>query len=157
MGDPKVGKWSQRGHVYIWNYKEEKKNFPGFHITADKDEGESLSKLLNLMKNAKWPSFADLKISQPSLDILRVPNALGGHAKILSLDSLRIKYPKGDVQPDHWSLTNSMRSGLLVLGKNKISQLEKGIHDVLASKGDYAIGPDSDEQREMLLWFWWRL
>ncbi len=35
MEDPAVAKWRQRGRVYLWQYQENTRNYPGWHMTAD--------------------------------------------------------------------------------------------------------------------------
>jgi hypothetical protein len=49
MPDPTVARWKQQGRVYLWRYKENRKNYPGWHFTADAVACNALLELFELM------------------------------------------------------------------------------------------------------------
>lgn len=91
MGDPQVAKWMQRGEVYLWHYKECTRNYPGWNLTADDQACDSLLRLCDLMRSARWSSSATLTVSRPTPGILSVPDNRGGAARWYAPKLLRLE------------------------------------------------------------------
>ena len=155
MSDPNVDKWRQKGRFYLWTYKENTKNYPGWHMTVDSIGATALLELFELMSSAKYSAIAKLQVSEPDKDILKVPNNKNGAAKWSSVPQLKIKYPKDQCSDNHWVLNKNNGEFTLELGKNKLEEIKKGILDISNQEGDYAIGPDNDQFEYECLWFWW--
>ena len=155
MTDPLMNQWIQSGKVYLWTYLENTKNFPGWHICVDQNGGDSLLDLLEKMLSAVWPSTKEILISPPTLKILKRPNNKNGKAKWSSPKIFKIKFPKGKVPHDHWSLLEGQDRVDLVIGMKKLNQLRRGIEDSLLYRGDYSIGSEENfEDDSACLWFW---
>jgi hypothetical protein len=155
MADPVVAKWKQSGEIFLWTYLENKKNYPGWHFSADRVGASSLLQLFDKMVIAKWSSFKDISISRPTHKILKIPNNKNGKAKWRSPKTFRIKYAKHLVSNTHWSLEIKEQSVNLVVGLHKLNEFREGIENVMRSQGDYAIGPDDGLcHNDLCLWFW---
>jgi len=157
MPDPIVNKWKQSGKVYLWKYKENTKNYPGWHLHADDEGCASLLILIDSMKKAQFPSERTLNIKPPTPKILMVPNNRGGKAKWVTVDKIKIKAVKGDSSSEEWSLIHDHPKLFLTVGENMLKAFEKGIKDITKGKGDYSIGHEKEtkEYEPSNLWFWW--
>ncbi|MCF1423247.1 hypothetical protein [Mangrovimonas futianensis] len=49
-----IEKHKVSGKVYVWTYKDNNRNYPGWNFTTDLKASESLSELLNLMSDCEW-------------------------------------------------------------------------------------------------------
>lgn len=158
MSDPSVTRWRQRGRVYLWRYKENTRNYPGWHMTADHEACTSLVELIDAMQVARWPSNATVAVSPPTDDILLVPNNRGGAARWTAPTSLKLKYTRDQVDADFWSLGLQGGTLILAMGATALATLQKGILDIANGKGDYCIGADEAHGTagsDAVLWFWW--
>lgn len=153
MSDASVDKWRQEGHLYVWKYKENVRNYSGWNLTADNVCCRSFADLIERMLSARWSSQKVLNVSPPSMNVLRVPNNHGGKARWESAQSFVLKHPKDKVPEDFFSLEEDGNAVNLSVGKQKLEMLHKGILGIPEGKGDYAIG--SKSSREPHLWFWW--
>ncbi len=148
MTDPLVFDCKQRGHIYLWTYTENKRNFSGWHLHVDEEAGAFLLELFHLMMVAKWTPFKDLKLSKPTKEVLRIPN--NGRSRFFYIEKLRIKYPKGKIVPSHWNMEVSGKEMELVVGLDKLKVLKQGIKDILEYRNDYSITHENGQR----LWFW---
>jgi hypothetical protein len=157
MSDPQIGKWKQRGKIYLWQYIDNIKNYPGWNFAADEKACMSLINLIDLMKTATWPSSIILNISAPTPKILKVPNNKGGNARWKTVGTFKLKYPKDQVDPDCWlfSLDSTKHQIQLTLGRSWLEALQQGIVDINKGKGDFSINPTLGNNQDEPLWFWW--
>jgi hypothetical protein len=156
MSDPAVNKWKQHGKVYLWRYRQPSPNWAGWHMTADDPGCESVLDLLARMKTAQWPSQQSLAIEKPTQAVLAVPNYRDETWS--APQRWKLKFSKGQVADDFWSLAQADSEVTLILGASKLAELSDGIQAVRGGEGDYAIGPDDQETgAESSLSFWWML
>ncbi len=145
-----IHKWKQIGKLYLWRYKHAlSRNYPGWHLTADKAGCENLTALLDALAQASSASNRTLAITRPTDAILSVAN--NRRSPTVGVDRLALSYDP-NLPPDHWALTQTDATASLVIGRQSLALLRKGIADVAAGPphGDYCIGSESQE-----LWFWW--
>ncbi len=69
-----IYQWSQRGHIYLWKYLSNTKNFPGYHMSWDEEGKSSLLSLLECMAAQPEGESRSINLSAPSKEILLVPN-----------------------------------------------------------------------------------
>lgn len=74
MSDLKVDKWKQQGHLYLWRYLENDKNYPGWNMTVDEKFKQSFADLVKRMIFSDWNSKKLIFISEPSKELLSKPN-----------------------------------------------------------------------------------
>ena len=145
--DDNVKRWQMRGNVYLWRYKGNARNYPGWHLTADEPGCAALLELIDLMRASQFSSEAPIPLSQPSPRELVVPNAPREH---IPANSLTVYHSPTKLAADHWRLTENDSRVRLEVGHDGLSELRNGIADVARHEGDYSIGATGQE-----LWFWW--
>ena len=145
--DDIVKRWRLQGHVYLWRYKGDARNYPGWHLTADGPGCVSLLELIDLMGASRFSSEAQVPLSVPTEHQVGVPNAPLQHVPVRSLE---LYHSPTKVAPDHWQLTENAGRARLELGSEKLTELRQGISDIARHEGDYSIGAEGQE-----LWFWW--
>jgi hypothetical protein len=150
MNAPDISKWEHRGKTYLWKYRDNARNFPGWHFTADNESCAAFDELFETINKARNPGVYTIPLCAPTQKVLSVPNNQGGRARFEPAKKLKIKYSPS--QPDEWNMTFKNSTVTLNIGRNYLQALQKGIKDIKAGNGDYAIGPMEDENR---IWVWW--
>ena len=154
MSDRNVQRWRQRGAVFLWRYRDEPRNYPGWHLSADPAGSESLLELFRLMRDAAHSSEQRISISDPTARVLSVPNYTRGGDHWQSARRWHVVYPKGRASVDEWKLVFAGSELRLSIGERYLLSLIQGVEDLAAGRGDYAIsGEDADSPD--CLWFWW--
>jgi hypothetical protein len=130
------------GRIALWRYRENRRNYPGYHMTCD-------------ATGAGWlkTRLAQLSVQQP-LKIALTPVT----EKILSVPanwSAAVAFSEWritiDPSADTLSFAEQHPRCDLALSQEDVADLVKGVSDIAAGKGDYMIG-ERDQQE---LWFWW--
>jgi hypothetical protein len=150
MSDPNISKWKHRGKSYLWRYKENTKNYPGWHFSADEISCSAFIDLFNLMDVATYSGNCKISITPPNDALLSIPNNLNGNARYETAKQLVIKYDP--LKQVLWNITHNDSTVFIDIGKKYLLEFRKGIEDIKQGQGDYSIGPIADENR---LWFWW--
>ena len=150
MPDINVERWKQEGHFYLWKYEENTRNYPGWHMHADKEGCCGLTELIDRMLESQWGSQKILDVTPPTARVLSVPNNRGREARWIVAQFLVLKYPKGKVEDEHFIFEKQANGVVLSVSQQMLEQLREGIIGIPHDKGDYAIG-----DRHNRLWFWW--
>src|SRR6266702_378107 len=153
----KVDAWKQRGNVYLWRYQENCKNFPGWHLAADRAGAESLLILLAEFKSSTASVYRTITLSKPTINVLAVPNNKGGKARWWAPSRFRINFDPNPEAMSLWSFPVDQDPAVLFVGREFLLRLEAGIVDLSQGKGDYSIGGVTKEElsEQTSLWFWW--
>ncbi len=106
------------------------------------------------MRDAPYSSARVITISDPTPDVLSVPNYVRGRDHWQSAHRWHLHYPKGRAEPDDWQLVFTGSELQLTAGETHLLALIKGVEDLSAGRGDYAISGDAAGDHECL-WFWW--
>lgn len=130
------------GRIALWRYRENRRNYPGYHMTCDDVGARWLEKQLRNL-----PPLKPLKIglSPVTRDILSVP-ANGPAAVGFSEWQITV-----DPETKTLAFTENHPRCALALSPADVEALLKGLSDIVAGDGDYMIGK-TDQQE---LWFWW--
>jgi hypothetical protein len=152
-----VNSWRPGGRVYLWRYRDNTQNYPGWHLSADREGGLSLLALLALFEVTAESAHSTVPLSEPTPDVLTVPNNQDGRARVWAPTKWRIAYePQA---PDLWVFPHSTDPAILTLGSTYLPLLVRGVSDLTSGSGDYCIASEfreaPAESRE--LWFWWSL
>jgi hypothetical protein len=140
--------WKQTGNIYLWRYKDNPKNLPGHHLTADHEGIESVSMLIQMLLQSSTETKRTLRLTAPKDTESAVPDPRS-KKKIESVEKLVLQF---EAQNDSfWSLTGDKNKLMLRAGRTKLLKLREGLKDIEKGRGDYYIGPKGQE-----LWFWWR-
>ena len=146
MADPDIEKWTQRGSISLWHYKDFPKNYCGYHLTADQDGCVFLIGLVERFRNAQYPARKQIALDTPTPDVLSVPNC---PRKCIPADRVELRFRR-DFSDDHWSITESGREVKIEMGANGLNDLDRGVGDMILADGDWSTGSG-----ESSLWFWW--
>jgi hypothetical protein len=141
-----VARWTLQGHLYLWRYKGDPRNYPGWHLTADADACQSLLGLIDSMQASEFSSRTEISLSTPTAVQFVLVNAPW---QPVAAQSLTLSYYPSKFAPDHWRLVEDSGRVNLELGHQPLGDLRQGIVDVGRFKGDYCIGRDGEK-----LWFW---
>lgn len=152
MSDVNVDKWKQKGDLYLWRYLENSRNFPGWHLTANDICCFALNELFETMLAAHWSSEKTLTLSEPTKEVLSVPNNRGGAARFKYANLLIIKHLKEEVANNYFALEAENKQVRFSVGSDKLKLLKNCIYRITKREGDYAINVN-----ETRLWFWWLL
>ncbi|MGK2883293.1 MAG: hypothetical protein ACSLE8_00695 [Rhodococcus sp. (in: high G+C Gram-positive bacteria)] len=130
------------GRIALWRYRENRRNYPGYHMTCDAVGGEWLAEQIRKLRPGKT---LQVSLTPVTDEILSVPAnwspAVGFNVWHITFDSSIKTLVFSEAHPRcHLSLP-----------PESIPDLSAGISSMVAGKGDYAIG-ETDQQE---LWFWW--
>jgi len=150
MPDENVNKWKQHGQVYFWRYVENTRNYPGWHLTADKTFCDGFADLTDRMLNAPYNSQKSLTVALPTKEVLRVPNNHGGLAGWKAPKLLILKHQKDNVSKYYSLLEEIENTVILGLSRRNLEELKECVSEIPHGKGDYSI-----EIGDTVLWFWW--
>lgn len=146
-----IQKFKVSGKVFLWKYKDDQRNYPGWNLTVDKAASQNLVDLLDLMESCEWSTKKNLITEEPTQAQLNVPNNQHGQADWKSAQQLTLNSRKLE-SDDFWAVIEDNGDVEIQFGKGKLKQLRTAIAEVPLGKGDFAI---SDTIEENILYFWW--
>lgn len=149
--DSQIEKYKPKGRIYIWKYTEKYSKFESWHFTLDQEGANSLSILLDLMKESQYPSKKNVAATYPGRDQLDVPNYLNGKAKWVSKPYVTFSFKKYENE-NYWEIKENADSIELRFGYDKLLELKKAIQDIPKGKGDYGIC-DANENKSLMIWW----
>ncbi|MGB5690396.1 MAG: hypothetical protein WBM45_14090, partial [Woeseiaceae bacterium] len=129
----------------LWQYTENTRNFPGWHLVVDSAASDSLAALVASLNETQEPIHRTLQISQPTQEVLRIPNNKGGQARYSAPDKSVIYFDPTNEQL--WALECVDDVAEWRLGANSMTEL--GL--ALAKPNDYF---DRRFGKDKPLWFW---
>jgi hypothetical protein len=141
--------WKQQGNVSLWRYTENERNYPGWHLNADRTGCLSLLALVEELAHTPG-SHRSVQLSEPSSSQLRVPNNKGGRAAWLAATKLRLSC---SAQADTWEFPPDLDPASLTVGSEWLEPLRAGIAGIPEGRGDHSIG--HRRNGSLPLWFWW--
>ena len=148
MSNKHIEKWKQKGHLYLWHYLENERNYPGWHLSADRAFCNSFSDLIERMLLSSWISQKLIALTTPTMDILRIPNNRGGNARWYTKNSLLIKCGK-DSGKECFDLEEKDDLVTILASSQNLIFLQTCVTGIFQGKNDYSI-----EIGEKRLWFW---
>lgn len=136
--------------IYLWLYKENKRNYPGYHLTADNAGCDHLIRLAEELGNAKSAITHKIELSPVNEKILAVPNNTRGNKTAVSFKFWKLAC-NPEFKKAHFLYDNSYPTCTLELSPQQAGCIAEGVRDIKKGRGDYCIGGKGDH----LLWFWW--
>lgn len=134
----------------MWRYKENKRNYPGYHLTADREGCESLEKILANFETSQKARDHRFDLTPVTQAVLDVPNNASGNATVVSLKPWRLFVDP--TQPEGFFEFSERHPACdLKLSPQQAGCVLEGVRDISKGKGDYCIGGDGDH----VIWFWW--
>jgi hypothetical protein len=148
----------QRGAVFLWRYRENRRNYPGWNIAADDQGCEWLLELLERLREAGSELAISLRVARPTESVLGVPKNMNGKARWSSRESLSVRLAPRRLPEDTWTLKADSVSVTITAGRKKLDELRRAVADMRAGEGDYAVGParaaDAADCDDQCLYIW---
>ena len=141
--------WQQSGSVWLWRYQSNDRNYPGWHLTADRAGAASLVELLDKLASGDQSGMRTVQLGRPTPAILSVPN--NRSAEWTSPAKLRVAFAD---DPNEWIFACTDVAAQLMLGRDWFPLLSTAVSRIPLGEGDFSIGPPDPNQR---LWLWWYL
>ncbi len=151
----RVNSWRARGSVYLWRYRDNTRNFSGWHLNTDRVGGASLLDLLSALEAEGAAAHRTVPLAAPTFNVLRVPNNQGGRARIWAPSKWRLAYDPTD--PHRWEFPIGSDPAVLTMGLRTLTLVARGVSDLMGGGGDYSICHTKGEapSESTQLWFWW--
>lgn len=150
MADENVNRWKQQGHVYFWRYVEGTRNFPGWHLTADKIFCDGFADLIDRMLRSPYNSQKSLTVALPTEAVLSVPTNRGGAAGWKAPKRLILKHRKDGASEDYSFIEETEDAVVLSASRRKLEELKECVSGIPKGEGDYSI-----DFGDAVIWFWW--
>ena len=141
----------QTGVISLWRYTEFRKNFGGWHLSADDAGIQSLLQLLNVLQSAP-ESHRTVAITPPSMQLLKVPNFQQGRAKWVAPAKLQLRVSSA---PETWEFPEDLDPAQFTVGASYLPALSRALEGIPRGEGDFSIG--SKKRGKLRLCFWWWL
>ncbi len=151
--DKEIDKLKATGKVYLWEYSENDRNYPGWNMTVNNEAAQSLDKLLDLMDSSEFPSSKSIELTIPTQAQLNVPNNRKGEANFKTIKTLKLCFKKFDDQ-ELWETKRNRNELEIRFGAKKLKEFRNAIMGIPKGEGDFAI---ADGQDESIVYFWWNL
>ena len=136
--------------IFLWRYRENTRNYPGYHLTADRKGCAHLSDVLTTHEGTRRPMTNSVTLAPVTPEILSVPGNSRGDATAVALASLTLLTDPS--YPDEWfKISDNGSACSLELSRAQAGCVLEGVTDILRDKGDYCVGGDGDH----VIWFWW--
>jgi len=136
---------SQNMKICIWRYKDNTRNYPGYHLSADAEGCRVLRERLNQIRD--YEVFA---LTPPDMGVLAVPNNQGGRARYFEGRKLQV-HTSASLAPNTFRWEEQGTTFILTCSQEQIARILAGVDDIEKGEGDYSIGGGDDQA----LWFWW--
>jgi hypothetical protein len=138
--------WKQAGSLSLWRYEPRDRNYPGWHLSADRAGSESFAGLLDALAADGPEAHRSITLSVPPLYALPDHHKSGGW----------VTMPKVEVSiagsPDAWPFVVGVEANRLSVGADWARSLKEGVLAIHQGKTDYSIGPRGRGNEP--LWFW---
>lgn len=141
--------WKQSGHISLWRYTENERNYPGWHLNADLEGCQSLQALLEALA-ADGGGSRTVTLTAPAKSQLGVPNNRSGRAAWVAPAKLRVAF---SATASEWSFPADLDPAVLTVGSDWLAPLLEGVAGIPEGRGDYSIG--GHNVGNLSLWFWW--
>jgi hypothetical protein len=143
-----ISKFKLQGNIYLWKYKANTRNYPGWNFTADDLGCRSFVELLTLMRSSLYGSKKSIQLAEPTNAQTRAAVDL----MFFPAQSLLVVYKKG--RAGMWKMEKINGALELSFDDDTAEKLQRAVERVRNGEGDFAI---SDSSEENILYFWWFL
>jgi hypothetical protein len=131
-------------NICLWRYKDNARNYPGYHLSADAAGCLVLRKILSGIRDR-----VEIPTQTPDARVLAVPNNQDGAARTVSAQRWRIE-TKSTYPSDHFRFGEIGKIFRLECSMDQLQCVIGGIEDIERGCGDYCVGGDGNH----VLWFW---
>ena len=137
--------------IHLWLYRENRRNFPGYHLSADAEGCARLSSVFASLSRAIDHRVEKISLMPVTVEALRVPNNSSGDSSVVSFAQWVVETdPALDKEPMRFE--ESGRECRTRMSPRRADEILAGVKDISAGRGDYSIGSG-----DHALWFWWQV
>lgn len=136
-----INHWAKTGRISIWRYEPVNRNFPGWHMTADKLGYESLKNLIQCFKESSAGTKRTITLDKPDRNLASTKLAKTVEAKVV----IELSSKEND-----WHLKNEGPKLKINIGLAKLGELLSGIQRAQSGSYDFSVGGLKGQN----LWFW---
>ena len=129
--------------IYLWRYQENKRNYPGHHLTADAEGCNQLIRLTEGLEKEKLPKTHMIELCPVNERILAVPNNTRGNKTVVSLKTWKLVCNPEFIKT-HFVYDNSYPTCTLELSPQQAGCIAEGVRDIKKGRGDNCIGGKAD-------------
>ena len=149
----------RRGAIFLWRYRDNARNYPGWNLSADASGACSLLRRLRALAQSSHGTSRTVNVDVPTLTVLRVPNNEGGKARWWAPSRWRVAFQPDPEHRDLWKFPDDEDPAVLTLGRDRLADLIKGVEAITHGRGDYSIGGSAGDpsRPQAELWLWWYL
>lgn len=140
------------GSIFLWRYRENAPNFPGWHLTTDTGGVRSLSDQLIRLRDGPVRATARIPTQRPTHAMLAVPNNLDGLAAWSSPRALVLRVSE---QGREWRMSTKNAELWIDCGKVQIAEFLDAVEKLVQGFGDFSIGSAKEDLDDQRLTFWW--
>ena len=138
--------WKHSGSISLWRYEPRDRNYPGWHLSADRTGSASFSALLDALLADGPDAYRSVELSAPSQYALPDNYKAGGW---VSAPKLKLSIAGS---PSEWPFVVGFNPAKLSVGADWVPLLKEGVLGIHHGKNDYSIGPRGRGNEP--LWFW---
>jgi len=139
-----VYNWKQVGHLYLWKYKDNPRNYPGWHLTGDKQGLVSLIDLITLMIKENRNSKRSVRLSEPGRTELSIP---GCSNKVQAVKKFALYFETEAVE--EWQVKPYQESMDIISNSYSAKGLKESLVQLSRGENDFSFGHGIDQ-----IWFW---
>lgn len=148
MSDAHVDRWNSSGRIACWRYRDNQRNYPGWHLTADAAGADALLDLVARMSAAPTTSERTIPLATPTAaDLEKVGNPGARH---VSVERLHLRHRRETEPAEYWRIVRQDTTLEISLGMETLAVFEEGVADIRRGHGDWSMG----EEEPDVLWFW---
>ena len=137
--------------IHVWHYTENRRNYPGVHLSADKDGCEQLLRAIAVSADESTSRpYVTVQLTSPTSAVLAVPNNRASAA--LPFQKLRLQVVH-DAEPGTLDVSASQSICILRYSRDMATRLATSVQEVAKGHGDFSIGGKDPN----IIWFWWHV
>jgi hypothetical protein len=137
--------------IHLWQYAENRRNYPGVHFTADERGCAQLHRAIaTSIEESDSRPYVTVQLSPPTAAALSVPNNRSSAA--LPFQKLRLQMVR-DAEPETLEISVLESVCNLRYSKDMAARLTTSVQEVAKGRGDFSIGGKDPN----VIWFWWHL
>lgn len=132
-------------NTHIWRYRDNRRNYPGYHLSADAD---GCAALLAWLRSTK--PRPELRLQPVPPEVLSVPNNRDGAAAHVGCASFQL-HVRPDAAHDHFLFSEVSGHLTLECSPQQVEHIIEGVEGIQRGEGDSCMGGEDQN----VLWFWW--
>ena len=139
-----VYRWKQKGNLYLWRYRDNPKNYPGWQFTGDKEGVNSLCEILSLMLTEEKNVKRTIQLSTPSEVELSISGCTSK-----AIPEMKVSLHCEVEEPIDWCIKPYADSMDILCSPFSARGLRESLKKWLSGENDFSFGHNANQ-----LWFW---